>query len=296
MRKVILEARVNEYASRGANANVPWSAREIADDARACADAGASIIHFHVRKPDGSPSHAYGDYRDAVAAIRGAADVMIHPTLGVEDQQAEAERRLDHVLRLKAEGLTPDFAPLDMVSSNADMFDAAKRGFVTEDRVYINTTATLRYFAQTLRGAGITPYSQIWNIPALRQMTAFLEAGYIDPPLFLSLGMTEGGFIATHPGSEAGLRAYLPFLPAGVSIHWTATLFGGNLLELIPAIVESGGHLSIGIGDYAYPELGCPDNARLLQEAARIIGECGAQVATVDEARAMLGRELAVQD
>lgn len=290
MRKVILEARINEYAKRDRNPHVPWSASEIATAARSSADAGASIIHFHARKPDGSPSHDYADYRDVVAEIRAVADVMIHPTLGVEALQAGAEERLDHVLRLAADGLNPDFAPLDMVSSNADIFDAGKRAFTTEDTVYVNTTGTLRYFAQTLRGADITPYSQIWHIPALRQMTAFLEAGYLDPPLFLSLAMTAGGFVATHPGTEAGLRAYFPFLPTNVAVHWTTALFGGNLLELIPTIVESGGHVSIGIGDYPYPELDHPENGRLIAEAARIIRDCGAEVATVEEARAMLGR------
>lgn len=290
MRKVILEARINEYAKRDQNPHVPWSAGEIADAARSCADAGASIVHFHARKADGSPSHDYEDYRDAVAAIRAAANVMVHPTLGVESLQAGAEERLDHVLRLAADGLDPDFAPLDMVSSNADMFDPARHAFVTEDVVYVNTTGTLRYFAETLRGAGITPYSQIWHIPALRQMTAFLEAGYLDPPLFLSLAMTGGGFLATHPGTEAGLRAYFDFLPTHIATHWTTALFGGNLLELVPAIVEAGGHVSIGIGDYAYPELDHPENARLIAEAARIIRACGAEIATIDEARAMLGR------
>lgn len=294
MRKVILEARINEYAGRDRNPHVPWSAGEIGDTARSCADAGASIIHFHARKPDGAPSHDYADYRDAVTAIRAAADVMVHPTLGVEALQAGPEERLDHVLRLAADGLDPDFAPLDMVSSNADMFDAEKRAFATEDTVYINTTGTLRYFAQTLRDAGITPYSQIWHVGSLRQMSAFLEAGYLDPPLFLSLAMTAGGFVATHPGTEAGLRAYLPFLPANVPAHWTTAMFGGNLLELIPTIVESGGHVSIGIGDYAYPELDHPENGRLLAEAARIIRECGAEPATVAEARAMLGRTVKV--
>jgi len=291
MRKVILEARVNEYAKRDKNSHVPWSASEIADTARSCVDEGAAIIHFHARKGDGSPSHDYDDYRDVVAAIRAATDVMVHPTLGVESLQARAEDRLDHVLRLAADGLNPDFAPLDMVSSNSDMYDPVSHEFVTDDVVYINTTRTLRYFAETLRNAGITPYSQIWHIPALRQMTAFVEAGYIDPPLFLSLALTGDSFMATHPGTEAGLRAYFPFLPTTVTTHWTAAMFGGNLLELIPTIVENGGHVSIGIGDYAYPELDHPDNARLLAEAARIIRSCGAEVATVAEARTMLGRK-----
>ncbi len=59
MKKLIIEVRVNEYAMRDENPNVPWTPDEIARDAAAIQAAGASILHFHARKPDGSPDHAY---------------------------------------------------------------------------------------------------------------------------------------------------------------------------------------------------------------------------------------------
>ncbi len=52
---------------------------------------------------------------------------------------------------------------------------------------------------------------------------------------------------------------------------WTATLGGGNLLPLIPQIVAAGEHISVGIGDYAYPELGCPTNGALIAETAHLV-------------------------
>ena len=80
-RPVIVEVRLNELATRERNPNVPWTPEEIAVDAYACWEAGASIVHFHVRNPDGSPAHAAELYGRAVEAIRKRCDVLIHPTL-----------------------------------------------------------------------------------------------------------------------------------------------------------------------------------------------------------------------
>jgi len=290
MRKVIIEARLNEYAMRDRNPHVPWTANEIAADARRCVEAGATVIHFHARRGDGSPAHDYQDYRDALVALRSSVDTMIHPTLGVQLSQAEPKMRISHILRLVEEGLTPDFAPLDMGTSNIDHFDIETRRFKTEDRIYFNTTGTLRHFAETLRAAGVTPFAQIWNIPHLRQFDAFIQAGYLTAPVFFALGLSKGAFLGLHPGTPAGLRAYFDFFPQGVTMNWTTSMNSGNLLSLIPQIVEAGGNIGIGIGDYPYPELDFPDNATLIAEVTRRIRECGAEIATLPEARRMLGR------
>jgi uncharacterized protein (DUF849 family) len=290
MRKVVIEARINEYEPRDRNPHVPWTADEIAQDARACVEAGASIIHFHARLPDGGPDHSYEGYRDVIAAVRREVDVMIHVTLGAQTHGGDANSRLDHVLRLVDDGLSPDFAPLDMLSTNADMVDLATGKFVTENVVYQNSTATLRYFAEALREAGVTPQLGAWNIPALRCIEAFADAGFVSPPLAISLPLTEGGALGGHPGSEAGLRAFLDFLPYGFDHRWTTALFQGNLLPLIPYAVVRGGDISIGIGDYPYPELGHPTNAGLIAETASIVRGMGAEVASVAEARALFHR------
>ena len=57
MEKVVIEVRINEYASRNRNANVPFSPAEICEEALQCWRAGASIVHYHARDPKtGAPS------------------------------------------------------------------------------------------------------------------------------------------------------------------------------------------------------------------------------------------------
>ena len=213
---------------------------------------------------------------------------MIHTTLGGPDRIATAEDRVAHVIRLAESGFRPDFAPLDMGTTNTDAFDRETGSFRSDESIYTNTTRTLRYFAETLSRLGIKPNMQIWNIPMLRWAEAFHEAGLVAAPLLLNLSLSQGGFIATHPATLKGLRAYLDFLPANVPCEWTVTLGGGSILPMAAAIIAQGGHLCIGLGDYHFRELGQPTNAELVERLAAIAAEVGRELATPAETKAML--------
>ena len=63
MDKLIIDARLNEYTFREPNPNIPYAPEEIAADAAACVEAGASIVHYHAREPEtGAPSSEVGLY------------------------------------------------------------------------------------------------------------------------------------------------------------------------------------------------------------------------------------------
>jgi uncharacterized protein (DUF849 family) len=288
-KKLIIEMRLNEYEMRDRNRHVPWAAEELARDAADCRDAGASIVHFHARSPDGAPAFDYDSYRDVIQAIRAGSDVLIHPTLGGPAHNASATERLSHIVRLAEAGIRPDVVPMDMGTSNVDMFDEAAGKFVTQDNIYFNTTETLRYFAETLRSLGIKPSLEIWSIPMMRLARAFHRLGLLDEPLLLSLNLIEGGLITAHPGTAKGLRAHLDFLPEDAVHQWVVTFFGGNLLNLAGMIIVEGGHIATGIGDYPYSELGQPTNAEICHRVAQIAADAGREVATPAEARDMLG-------
>lgn len=290
MKKLIIEARVNEYAPRTRNPNVPWSTDEIARDAAACRDAGASVVHFHARKADGSPEHAYESYRDTLAAIRARTDILIHPTLGYVTLNAPAEERLRHVRRMVEEGTPPEIAPMDMGSTNVSVLDEAGRYLPEmEERVYQNSTATLHYFADRLREWRLKPYLQIWNLSFMREMERFFAVGWLDAPVFVEFVCTDNHCIGGHPGTPKGLQAFIDFLPQQVPVEWTVCNYGGNLLPLVSQAIAQGGHVSIGLGDFHYDQLGAPTNAQLVERVARIAREYGREVATPAEARQILG-------
>ena len=95
--------------------------------------------------------------------------------------------------------------------------------------------------------------------------------------------------MGAHPATPEGLRAFTDHLPRDRKLLWSVGCKSGNLFPLAMAAIASGGHVAIGIGDYPYPELGCPPNARLVEEIARMARLVGRELASPDEARLMLG-------
>ena len=289
MDKLIIEARVNEYAMRKRNPHVPWTSEEIARDAVACRAAGASIVHFHAREDNGAPCHDAARYAETISRVHDVCDLLVHPTLGANTLTASKEGRLAHVLAMAKDKRTrPDFAPMDMGSTNIDAYDPGARKFITNDQMYLNSTDTLMYFAREIRAAGLKPCAVAWNITYLRQALTFHEMGLLDDPIYLGLTLTEGMVLAGHPATEAGLDAYLNNMPASASIVWTVYNYGGSLLPLADKIIAAGGHVAVGLGDHPYTELGAPTNAELISKFADIARKHGRGVATPDETRKIL--------
>lgn len=287
MSKLIIEARINEYMMRDeGNVNVPYTPDEIAADAVACRAAGASIVHFHARKADGTPEHSAEVYARTIRQIRGSSDILVHPTLGyntMEDHSAPA--RLKHILELaKDPSAAPHFVPLDMGSVNVDRYDPKARRFLTTDHVYANPTGDLMYFAKEVRAAGLKPYLTCFNVGFLRYANAFADMGLLDEPLYMCLVLTDSIFLGGHPPSLKGLQSHLDHLPPGKKVEWTSMTYGGNLFGLVEAIITRGGHVSIGLGDHPYNEFGMPTNAELIRRVVDIAQACGREVATPAEA------------
>ena len=293
MQKLIIEARVNEFMLREqGNTNVPYTPEEIARDAVACREAGAAILHFHARKLDGAPEHDAASYSETVRRIRQASDILVHPTLGYVTLDDSAERRLAHILEMAKDPETgPHFAPMDMGSVNVDRYNDQARRFETTNLIYKNSTATLTYFAEHIRKAKLKPYLVSWNIGFTRYIDAFMDMGLIDGPAFVCFCLTDNTWLGGHPGTLKGLQAHLDFLPRDKAMEWTVVNFGGNLFALAGAIIQLGGHISIGLGDYTYRELGMPTNADLVRRIAVMAKDLGREVATPEEAKAILGMD-----
>src|SRR4051794_21552996 len=156
MKKMILEARINEYAMRDQNPHVPWTADEIAETAARCRAEGAAIVHFHARGEGGSPLHTVDAYAEIIRKIRQKSDILVHPTLGWFSNDRDPEGRIACVTTLALDLATkPDFAPIDVGSTNLETYDPETRSFSYTDRVYINRTDTLELYARKFRQSGI---------------------------------------------------------------------------------------------------------------------------------------------
>lgn len=290
MEKLIVEVRINEYASRKHNANVPFSPEEICDESIRCWREGASIIHYHARDPQlGAPSAEAEVYADTARRIRDKTDLMVMPTLGAWTLPSP-EARMSHIVEMaKDQAAKPDFAPIDMGTSNVDVWDARRKAFLTDDVVYMNPTKTLRYFAETIREVSVRPYLALWNVSSIRAAEAFVHANILETPLYAGIVLSESGLFAGNPGTVRGLQAMADFIPQHLQCHWSVMCVGGNLFPLVGATLERGGHLAIGLGDYPYTEIGTPRNAELVERVVEMAHQIGREVATPSEARKILG-------
>jgi uncharacterized protein (DUF849 family) len=292
MDKVIIQVRLNEGVMREDSPHVPYSPREIADQAIECWRAGASIVHYHAREPvTGAKSSDIGLYAEALRLIKGECDIVTFPTLGAA-MLPTAEQRMAHIVEMARDRSTkPDMIPVDMLTTNFAWYDSAKREFVGRgDQIYLNTTDMLRYLCEKSREVGVKPMAMLWNVPSIRLTEAFLEMGIYDEPLVCEFPLYDDHMRAFgHPSTIKGMYSLYEFIPPGANWIWLVNAHGANAFPIMAAAMELGGHPTVGVADYAYPELGFPTNAQLVARVADLARSQGREVATAREARAMMG-------
>lgn len=285
-KKLIIEARINEYMPRSENPNIPYTVEEIASEAAKACEAGASIIHFHARNEDGSPSHDPEVYAKAIKAIRAACDCLVFPTLGQITQQGEGTR-LSHIEYLSKDKATrPDLAPIDTGSTNIDRFDCEDRRFLTARNTYLNDTATIEALARRLPELGVKPQFVSWTVAFTRYFDALREMGLIKDTPYFMFELTDCGILGGHPGTIKGLLTHLEFVPAS-PLEWTVCCKIGNPTAPAVAAIEAGGHIAVGLGDYGWPELGTPNNGDVISNLSKIAKMMGREIATAQDTREM---------
>jgi len=286
MAKVIIEAAINGNAMKKLNPNIAYSPEEIAHDAIATCRAGAAIIHFHVRDPHtGKWVHDLPYYSEVYKRSRAGCKALLWPTFPIE---GDAEKRFSHFVELAKDPATkPDLGAGDMGSVNLVYYDKAKKQLRDESMIYSNSYATIRYFLEKSRDLGLRPTLQIFDASFLRAALFFLEQGVLTEPLLLKFYLGGPELPFGLPPSLKSLEAYLDMIK-GVRANWFAATLGGDNLPLVPLIVSLGGHVRLGLEDYQYAREGQPSNPKLTERAATVIRTMGHEVATPDEARAIL--------
>jgi 3-keto-5-aminohexanoate cleavage enzyme len=286
--KVIIEARINEYAMRDMNHHVPWTVEEIVKEAQRVRDAGASILHFHARTGNGAPNNSAEVYGEIIKRIREKTDILILPTLGFNSNDKVGGERIKIITKLAELASTkPDIIPLDMGSINLEQYDKALDHFDNASSVYCNPTDVLEFCAQEMLAKGIKVKMTCWDVGFVRRGKKFLDLGLITKPGYFLFHLTEGRYLTGHPCTKEGIDALRHSLPDG-KCYWTVNCLGGNLLSVAQYVLDQGGNIAIGIGDYHYGELGSPTNEELIRKIVEMARACKRQIASPAEVKEML--------
>lgn len=261
---------------------LPITPNQIADSALEAAEAGASVIHIHVRNPEtGAPSMELDLYKEVFDLIKKSnTELIINMTTGPGSTGPvsyllpnsgkfflkAAEQRVRHIVELK-----PDICSLDLNTMN--------RG---PDGITINTIGVCRRIAKAVKEIGCKPELEIFDSGDYHIARLLIDEGLIeDPPLWQFAMGIKWGWNAS-PETLDYARKLLP--PNSV---WSA--FGVGVMEM-PMVAQSwlyGGHVRVGLEDNIYLKKGklAASNAELVRKARFIIEELGGHISNCVESR-----------
>lgn len=267
--------------------NFPVTPEQVAAQGLAAAEAGASILHIHVRHPEtGDPSTELAHYREVVQRIREKNnEVILNVTTGPgctwmqsdEDPSVcgpgtvmfTAERRLEHILDLKPEMCTLDICTMQLWGG-----------------VAINLDPMITRMGHMIQDAGVLPEIECFEAGDFVFADDLMAKGAIpkNVPFSFVLG-TKYGLPAT---TEAMLYAKNQ-IPRGA--HWTGFGVSRHSYPMAAQAVLLGGNVRVGFEDTIYLRRGrkAADNAELVRWGVDIIEKLGKDVASAGETRAMLG-------
>jgi uncharacterized protein (DUF849 family) len=272
---------------REQNPALPVTPAEIAASGVEAWRAGASVLHLHARDPATGKGTTKAElFDEIVARIRDAGcDAILNLSTGEggrfmpsdDDPKVAApgstlmrpELRVAHVERLKPEVCTLDFNT--MWSGSA---------------VVINTPRNLEIMANHVLAAGVVPEIELFDTGDLQMALAFVERGILKGPLMwqIVLGVRYGAM--ADPQTMMYLASRLPR-----DAQWTAFGIGRMAFPMLAQAFLLGGHVRVGMEDTVYLDRGVltPGNAALVEKGIRIVENLGGRIATVSEARAILG-------
>ncbi|HPX11346.1 MAG TPA: 3-keto-5-aminohexanoate cleavage protein [Syntrophales bacterium] len=269
--KVILTAAITgSRMQRDVAPYIPITPEGIAQSAVECWEAGASIVHIHVRDPKtGTGSQDLELFRRVVEPLRAKTDVVIClTTSGVPGLNLPTEERLAP-LRLK-----PELASFDAGSINLG------------GKPFINTLEFLDEAAKQMRDYGVKPEIEVFDLGMIMTALRMRQDGKLPDPLHFQF------VLGTPWGAPATPKSFLHFhehIPGDAT--WSVIGIGRQQIHMAMMALIMGGHIRVGMEDNIYLKHGvlAKTNAEFVERYARLCREYGREVATPDETRNILG-------
>ncbi|MBZ9621740.1 3-keto-5-aminohexanoate cleavage protein [Clostridium sp. FP2] len=270
MGKLIITAAIcGAEVTKEHNPNVPYTVEEIAVEAEKAYRAGASIIHLHVRKDDGTPTQDRERFKACMEAIKERCpDVIVQPSTGGAVGMSNAER-------LQPVDLKPEMATLDAGTCNFG-----------GDDVFVNTENTIKEFGQKMMELSVKPEIEVFDKGMIDMAIRLQKKGFIKTPMHFNFVMGVNGGISATPRDLVFMAGSIP---AGST--YTVSGIGRSEFQMAAMAIIMGGHVRVGFEDNVYIEKGIPakSNAELVERVVRLAKELGREIASPKEAREILG-------
>ena len=251
------------------NPAVPYTVEEIGQEAFLAYEAGASIIHLHVRTDEGVPTQDKERFAACIAEIkRRCPDVIIQPSTGGAVGMTNAER-------MQPLELNPEMATLDCGTVNFG-----------GDEIFVNTENMIKEFGQNMIERHIKPEVEVFDKGMIDTAIQLNKKGYILSPMHFNFVVGVNGGIAATPRDVIFMK---DSIPAGST--FTVSGIGRAAFPMATLAIISGGHVRVGFEDNVYLARGvlAKSNAELVHKVVRLAKELGREIASPKEAREILG-------
>jgi uncharacterized protein (DUF849 family) len=299
-RKVIITCAVTGSAHTPTmSPSLPYTVDDIVTQSVEAVEAGAAIIHLHARDPrDGSPTADPAVFLEYLKGIKDSTNAVVSITSGGGTGMSVAER-----LRVIYE-TKPELCTLNLGTFNYGSFPmipkyAGNWKFDWEEpylestrtEPFVSTFADIELMLTDVRAqTGARFEYEAYDVGHLYTLAYYLDAGLVDPPIFLQTILGVMGGIGAEVEHLAHMKSTADRL-LGDSYEWSVLGAGRYQFHMITASAVMGSHVRVGLEDGLFIGRGqlAQSNAEQVAKIKRILGELSLEVATSDEARVILG-------
>jgi uncharacterized protein (DUF849 family) len=271
----------------GKHPAIPVTPEQIAAAAIEAANAGATVVHCHVRDPEtGKGSRDPVLYRELMERIKSSGvDVIVNLTAGMggdleigpgetPTQFGPGTDLVGPLTRLvHVEELLPDICTLDCGTLN----------FGDGDTIYVSTPAALRVGAKRITELGVKAELEIFDTGHLWFSNQMIKEGLLHDPLFqLCLGLPWGA-----PADTTTMKAMVDNLPgAGKDVTWAGFGIGRLQMPMAAQAILLGGNVRVGLEDNIWLDKGVyASNGTLVERVIKLIECMGAKPMSPAEGR-----------
>ena len=277
---------------------LPYKPEDIASQAIDAARAGAAILHLHARDPkDGRPTPDPDVFMQFLPRIKEATDAVINVTTG-GGLNMTVEQRLAAPLIAK-----PEMCSLNMGSMNFGIYPMADRyknwkfdweeSYLrnTDDFIFRNTFRDIERILKMLGEEHGTRFEhECYDVGHLYNVAHFVDRGLLKPPFFVQMIFGILGGIGAELDNLLFMKRTADKL-FGDDYRWSVLAAGRHQMNFATQAALLGGSVRVGLEDSLYIGKGtlAASNAEQVAKVRGIVESLGLEVATPDEARAMLG-------
>ena len=277
---------------------LPITPRQIIDEGIRSAEAGAAVLHIHVRNPDnGMPTPDIDIFREVLTGLKEKTDAVICITTG-GGMGMTTEQRAAPVITFK-----PEMASLNFGSMNFSVFPGAEKikdwkypweklgMLASEDFIFPNTFRTLREFLAIFAANDIRPELEVYDLGMINNIAFMLNRGHLKLPVHIQFVTgTLGGVPSTVNSLVTLVNATREAVGQG-NFTWSAIGAGRYQMPICAVALAMGGNVRVGLEDNLFVSKGvlAKSSAELVGKIIRISNELGLGPAGPDDARKILG-------